>query len=407
MREAVRVARGLAFSWRGDALLAGIMVAWAAVNLRGAQWEHEWLALLGFLLPYACALTARRKWPVAAAAVAGAALAVMGLVGPRDVVADALSIPFSWTPFLLAYSLGADAATWPGLAGVALMTAGLQLQGDPFNPIFEMITLGPWLVGRVSASRRAVTEQLVARNAELLAEQELFARESVRVERTRIARELHDIVAHCLSVMVVQAGAGQRVPQADRDGMARALASVALAACEAQEEIGRLVELLGGDLPDGSSPDLAMAGELVRRAASTGLQVSCRFAGSCDELTPAASQAAYRVVQEALTNALKHAPGAPVSVTIEAAGQEVSVSVVNSAPREPQELPSALADSGGQFGLAAMRERVAACGGVLTAGPSQAGGWQVRALLPARIALDPAGGLLSWRYSPVPAPESP
>ena len=86
-----------------------------------------------------------------------------------------------------------------------------------------MITIGPWLVGRVVLSRRRMTEQLQARNEELRAEQELFARESVRYERARIARELHDIVAHCLSVMVVQASAGQRVADADRDGMAEAL----------------------------------------------------------------------------------------------------------------------------------------------------------------------------------------
>ncbi len=380
MREVARVARSLASSWRGDAVLAAVMVLWTVAGLRTvAEWEHERLALLGFLLPYACALAARRKWPVAAAAVAAAALAVTRFLGPADLVAGTLSIPFSWTPFLLAYSLGADAGLWPGLAGVALITAGLQSQGGPFNPIFEMITFGPWLVGRVAAARRALAVQLRARNAELLAEQELFARESVRLERARISRELHDIVAHCLSVMVVQAGAGQRVPQADRDGLAQALESVAVAAAQAKEEIGRLVELLGGEASGEISPDLAMVEELVRRAVTTGLQVSCRFAGSCDALTPAASAAAYRVVQEALTNALKHAPGAPVTVTVQAAGREVAVSVLNSAP--PDE-PSGLARSGSQFGLAAMRERVVACGGVLTAGPSPAGGWQVRALLP-------------------------
>jgi len=250
-----------------------------------------------------------------------------------------------------------------------------------FNPLGLMLTIGPWLVGRVVQSRRKLAEQLQARNEELRAEQELFAAESVRYERARIARELHDIVAHCLSVMVVQASAGQRVAAADRDGVAEALESVAEAAAQAQTEVGRLVELLSGGPtgPAGPPPGLAMVDELVRRASGSGLAVSCRFAGSCDRLAPAASEAAYRVVQEALTNALKHAPGAPVDITVRSQGAEVAVDVVNAPGRQR---PSGLERSGGGFGLAGMRDRVAACGGSLTCGPTQAGGWRVSALLP-------------------------
>ena len=97
-----------------------------------------------------------------------------------------------------------------------------------------------------------------------------------------------------------------------------------------------------------------------------------RERGRFDDLTPEASQAAYRVVQEALTNALKHAPGAPVTVAVRTLGSQVAVSVQNAAPRER---PSGLERSGGHYGLAAMRERVTACGGSLTAGPDPAGGW--------------------------------
>jgi signal transduction histidine kinase len=242
-----------------------------------------------------------------------------------------------------------------------------------------MLTVGPWLVGRVVRSRHRMTEQLQVRNEELRAEQELFAAESVRYERARIARELHDIVAHCLSVMVVQASAGQRVATADRAGVAEALTSVAEAAAQAQAEIGRLVELLSGDPASGSLPELPMTEELVRRASATGLAVSCRFVGSCDRLSAAVSEAAYRVVQEALTNALKHAPGAPVDITVRSQDTEVRVDVVNAAA---QERPSGLERSGGGYGLAGMRERVIACGGSLASGPTAAGGWQVSVLLP-------------------------
>lgn len=382
MREVTGLARHLATSWRGDLLLAVVMVVWAlTLCVAAAPGDQHWPVLL-FVLPFSAALAIRRRWPVAAAALACAALVAVRPLGQADVVNNPLTFPVAWTVFLISYSLGAGAGLTAGLAGAVLLVAGLQVLGGAFSPVIEMITGGPWLVGRIAMSRSALTRQLQARNRELQAEQELFTREAVRYERARIGRELHDIVAHCLSAMVVQASAGQRVAEADRAGMAEALVSVAEAAAQAQQEIGRLVELLGGELPDGTSANLQMVDELVRRAATTGLRVSCHFTGACDELAPAASEAAYRVVQEALTNALKHAPGAPVTVTISAQGNDVAISVVNSAARE---VPSGLERSGGHYGLAAMHERVTACGGSLKAGPSPAGGWDVVALLPACV----------------------
>ena len=375
--------RRFALSWRSDLLLAAIVVGWVLVylSLLARTGDRHWMVLV-FALPYAAALGVRRRWPVPAAAVACAALAAVWPLGLAPAVNGALTIPFFLTPFLFAYSLGAGAGLVVGLAGSVLLAVCLQLSNaGVFNPLGLMLTIGPWLVGRVVLSRRKLAEQLQARNEELRAEQELFAAESVRYERARIARELHDIVAHCLSVMVVQASAGQRVAAADRDGVAEALESVAEAAAQAQTEVGRLVELLSGGPtgPVGPPPGLAMVDELVRRASGSGLAVSCRFAGRYDRLAPAASEAAYRVVQEALTNALKHAPGAPVDITVRSQGAEVAVDVVNAPGRQR---PSGLERSGGGFGLAGMRDRVAACGGSLTCGPTQAGGWRVSALLP-------------------------
>ncbi len=386
--------RRLVLSWRSDLLLAAAVTGWVLVYLSviARPEDRRWLVLV-FALPYAAALGVRRRWPVPAAAVACAALAVVWPLGLAPVVTGALSIPFFLTPFLFAYSLGAAAGLVVGLAGSLLLAVCLLLSNaGVFNPLAIMMTLGPWLVGRVVLSRRRMTEQLQARNVELRAEQERFAVESVRYERARIARELHDIVAHCLSVMVVQASAGQRMPAADRDGVAEALESVAEAAAQAQSEIGRLVELLSGDPPARDAPGLPDLDELVRQASVTGLAVTCRLAGHYDRLAPAASQAAYRVVQEALTNALKHAPGAPVDITICGRDSGVTVDVLNAAPRHQH---SGLERSGGSFGLAGMRDRVAACGGSLTSGPTPAGGWRVSAVLPA--------GLVSLRADGAPA----
>ncbi len=360
------------------------MIGWVLVylSLIARPEDRRWLVLV-FAFPYAAALGVRRRWPVGAAAVACAALAAVWPLGLAPVVGGALTIPFFLTPFLFAYSLGADAGLAIGLAGSLLLAGCLVLSNaGVFNPLAVMLTVGPWLVGRVVLSRRRMTGQLQVRNAELRAERELFAQESVRYERARIARELHDIVAQCLSVMVVQATAGQRVTTGD--GVAEALESVAEAAAQAQAEIGRLVELLSGAAqagPQAGSPaGLALVDELVRRASVTGLAVNCRFAGRYDRLAPAASQVAYRVVQEALTNALKHAPGAPVDITVQGHDADVQVTVVNAAPLRQT---SSLERSGGGFGLAGMRERVAVCGGSLTSGPTAAGGWRVSAVLPA------------------------
>ena len=225
-------------------------------------------------------------------------------LGLLPVLNGLLGDPSLWVVFLLACTLGAGTGLAAGLAGAVLLAACLLIANGDFSPVALMVTIGPWLAGRVVVSRRRLAEQLRARNDELRAEQEAFAEESVRYERARIARDLHDVVGHCLSVMVVQASAGQRI--ADADGMAEALQSVAAVAEQAQAEIGRLAELLTGD-PPGTTPRLQMAGELVRQAGRTGLAVSCRFQGRCDQLSLEASEAAYRVVQEALTNALKHA----------------------------------------------------------------------------------------------------
>jgi signal transduction histidine kinase len=377
--------RQLATSWPGDALLAAAVAAWALgyQAVAGTPGIHRWTGLI-FVLVFATALAIRRRWPVAAAAATGAAVLAVRPLGLDHALGSSLAI-FTWTTFLLAYALGTIAGSAAGLAGVALLTAGLQGANPSFNPFLFMITFGPWLAGRIIVSRRRLTDQLEARNSELQAERELFARQAVRYERARIARELHDIVAHCVTVMVVQAGAGQRLADTDHDGATEALDSIAEAAAAAQLEIGKLAGLLGGQAPPGPPARLDMVGELVRQASQAGLAVSCRFAGACDELAPAASGAAYRVVQEALTNALKHAPGAPVDITIRDKGAEIEVDVVNAAPRQG---PSGLERSGGGRGLAGMRDRVAACGGSVTAGKTPAGGWRVSALLPNGSATD-------------------
>jgi signal transduction histidine kinase len=351
----------------------GTMLYAAAVGLlHGTDNALEICCALGVI---ACIVPRRRRPRLAAlAAACFLALASFGNTAPVPTGPVAVAI------FLLAYSLGT--ADGIALSVLALACLGVATQAASgitvFNPFLVVAIVGPFGLGLVVRSRRRLGDQLAARGLELEAERELFAAEAVRYERARIARELHDIVAHCISVMVVQAGAGQRLASRDPALAAEAFDAIAESVQQAESEISRLVELLEhGPGPRGID-GIRLVDELVARAGAAGLAVSCRFSGSADGLPEQTSEAVYRVVQESLTNALKHAPGAPVDVVIAEAGGQLEVSVWNGPPAAP---PSGLEWAGGGRGLAGMHERVRACGGELTAGPA-GGGWRVVARLP-------------------------
>ena len=173
-----------------------------------------------------------------------------------------------------------------------------------------------WGAGRALREREEVARRLAERVGELEAEREAHAALSVRYERARIASELHDIVAHAISVMVVQAGAGQRLAASDPERTAETFEAIADAARQAEEDMGRLVVLLADERPPGAAPDLGLVEELVERAGNSGLAISLRLEGDREDLAPELAQAAFRVVQEGLTNALRYSSGAAVEVAV-------------------------------------------------------------------------------------------
>ncbi len=290
-----------------------------------------------------CCLIPRRAHPQLAA-VAAAILFAVSALGSLSNIPNGLGNLVAVPVFLLAYSLGTAADQRRSLLAMLFLLVGLQIGNGTttFNPIFFVLTIGPWAIGLVVTSRRRLTEQLALRGRELEAERALFAAEAVRYERARIARELHDIVAHCVSVMVIQAGAGQRLTATDPSLAAEAFDSIGEVAQEAEAEIARLLDLLDHDSHQRGADGVALIGELVARAAAAGLAVSCRFSGSADGLAAQASDAAYRVVQESLTNALRHAPGAPVDVVVAGAGGYVEIVRAQRARRRPAVRPRAI-----------------------------------------------------------------
>jgi signal transduction histidine kinase len=370
---------------RADEIAAALLTASAATILgaEGLLTSPDALPACLCTLAFCALVGARSRHPVAVGLIGGVLLALPTVLGDASQINNsAVALPGILAVFLIAYSLGTTRPWAHSLLGLASLTIGVNTTSSSgFNPLFEMVTIAPWLGALVVSSRRRLATDLEARARELEEEQEIFSVASVRYERARIARELHDIVAHCISLMVVQAGAGERLAQSDPDGATKAFALIAEAGREAEGEIDCLVEFLAGAAPTAPLPGLRIVEGLVGRVRASGLTVSCNFIGECEDLAEESADAAYRPVQEAVTNAMKHAPGAPIDITVQGNIETVSVEVVN---RPARSAPAALAGSGGAHGLAGMRERIARCGGTVTAGSTTLGGWHVVAELPRR-----------------------
>ena len=279
------------------------------------------------------------------------------------------------------YSAAAHLAGRTAWAAGALSFAAVWLAhlGSPEGDVEDFWPLvvwgAPWLVGRLARRQALQARAAGERAAVLLAEQEAQTREAASRERDRIARELHDVVAHAVSLMVVQAGA-ERLKHPD---------SPSRATLEAVETTGRqaLVELrtmLGvlrstdGEAGD-PQPGLEAVPELVEQVRAAGLPVELRVTGAGD-VPPGVALSAYRVVQESLTNALRHAGEVPTEGTVDVRPDAVAVEVRSGLPRV-----QAARTTGAGRGVLGMRERVALHGGTLDVGPDGAE-WLVRAVLP-------------------------
>ena len=267
----------------------------------------------------------RRRRAIAVAVAAGALLTVPTFTGYSSafygdssaLYNEVLGATLFFALFMYAYALGSYCPWRRSLLGLVPMTLGLLVaMGLGFNSFVGVAIAGPWLGGLVVASRRDVAEQLEDRAREIEEERELFAEQSVRYERARIARELHDIVAHSVSLMVVQANAGEQLARRDPRAAAEAFESINEAAQQSKAEIDRLVELLDTSSPASRPAGLRIVEDLVGRARASGLLVTCQFSGDSDDLSEPAGECVYRVVQEAVTNAMKHAPGAPIDIAV-------------------------------------------------------------------------------------------
>jgi signal transduction histidine kinase len=239
----------------------------------------------------------------------------------------------------------------------------------------------PISVGRALASRRDLTRELRRKAVAVEREREERARQAAASERIRIARELHDVIAHSVSVMVIQTQAARRVAPADQESARLALATVESAGREALVEMRRMVGVLRrGDetLAAAGAPGLAQVAVLADRARAAGLPVELHVEGDRHPLPPGLDLAAYRVVQEALTNVVKHAGPARACVTLRYAPDELRLEITDTGRSSTREGPNGTAG----HGLIGMRERLGLYGGELDAGHQEHGGFAVRARIP-------------------------
>jgi signal transduction histidine kinase len=259
---------------------------------------------------------------------------------------------------------------------LVLLTAIVYWVNDRTDPMAALFfTFGPYALGVAVATQARRLAESAAVRASI---RERQAREAVMDERVRIARELHDMVAHSVTVMVIQAGVVRRRLDAGLPVDPQLLHSIESSGREAVGELRRTLGLLRGEGADLAQPPAGLdrLDDLIAQVREAGLAVTLRRIGTPAPLLPAVDLSAYRIAQEALTNVLKHAGPARATVTVDHRADGLHLDIENDGAEVP-----AVPAGGGQ-GLIGMRERVTLFGGDLVAGPRPGGGFAVRARLP-------------------------
>ena len=335
-------------------------------------------ALSGALI--AVPLLWRRRAPL----LAGAAVLAAVVFQSATVSLDAFPLSDIAAVVCATYAIGAYSERRAAVTGLALGALGAGVHAAIVYPDGVVAALlggvaAPWTVGRVVRGHRMLTRQRLedAERAELARAREAHA--AVTRERMRVARELHDAVAHNISVIAIQAGGADGIVARDPERAAECAALIETVAREALAELGRLVETLDTDAANAPKPTLARVDALAARARNAGVPVELNVEGEPGPLPAGVDLAAYRIVQEALANAAKHAGPARARVVVRYEPRAVEVEIADDG-RGPGRAPSR--GNGGGHGLIGIGERVALYGGTLDVGPRPSGGFLVHARLP-------------------------
>jgi signal transduction histidine kinase len=293
--------------------------------------------------------------------------------------------------FVGVYTVAAYEERLKSLVGLALLALGMTwywlTRAEPFDPTtpvwIGILGLLSWGLGEYVRTRRAYTARVEALAERLDRARAVEARQAAWQERARLARELHDVIGHTVNVMVIQAGAGRRTLASDRGLAERAFQTIESTGREALDELDRLLGILRTeedepDLPP--QPGLDQLRALAGRFEDSGLPVEITIEGDQVSLPRSLDQSAYRIIQEALTNALRHAGGTIAHVAVRYRSDRLELEVADDG-RENRRLRNHPVGVGGR-GLIGIRERVALFGGDLEAGPKAGGGFVVRCRFP-------------------------
>jgi len=266
------------------------------------------------------------------------------------------------------------------VATVAATAVDLALGGSTVGDALPALLwwAGAIGLGRILKSRQALVDLLRERSDRLERDREHEVAAAAEEERARIARELHDVIAHSVSLIVIQAGAERRLLSATEERTAQTLETIESSGREALTELRRLLGVLRVPSEDrlAPQPGLGRLPELLASSENAGQRVELEVSGEAVALAPGLDLTAYRIVQEGLTNARKHAPGAPVALALRWWDRQLEIEIEN------QRSDPAAQGNGGGHGLIGMRERVAMYGGSLEEGRTGAGHFRVRARLP-------------------------
>ena len=391
-------------------VLAMLVIAFGLRVVHGPRLVVPTAGVAGASVAATLPVAVRRLWPLPVLAVVTAAVAALTAVGRAPLTSDLM---LGMASYMAAVRLPRLTAVVALVAAEAAIFAGLLTAAATTHTetvmLHSMLTCAAmWFVGTGVRERRRYQAGLAEQEAQRLQTEAERSRHALQEERLRIARELHDVLAHSLSVVTVQAGVGRKVGAARPAEALRALRSVEEASRGALDELRRVLCLLRSDDEPGETPAVMVgAGTGARSAAlapapglgdldalaamvqTAGTPVRVDLTGDVTAVPPAAALTAYRIVQEALTNVVRHAPGGEAMVRVGIGPGGVRIRVTDTG-RDPWARPARLTNSDvaarneiAGHGIAGMRERAAIFGGTLETGPLPGGGFQVAAFLPA------------------------
>jgi signal transduction histidine kinase len=387
------VARRGRFGLAGLALLASLAAGVLSIRVpdHGPRVTLAVLAVLAVLAMLGWApATFRRRWPVPFMVLATGVVAV-------EIATGDSSVPFTLVLAFAAYNVATSlprrwsirtALAAAVVIGGALLACWVRAGPGPagHHAVEALLPLAAaWFIGDSVTARRRYLAGLAWHAEQQRAAEAERARREAGEQRVRIARELHDVIAHGLAVITVQAGVGRRLMAKNPEQAASALESIESIGRTSQDELRAVLGLLRAEEVSPAAldpaPGLADLDELVATVRAAGTPVDLHVSGAGRPLSPALGLSVYRVIQEALTNVVKHAPGARASVDLSVSARAVSIAVTDDGAGASTRLGAGQQQAAGH-GITGMRERVSAFGGLLVAHPAGAGGFQVRARIP-------------------------